>query len=287
MANRVYVGYSGAGSFTQSGGTSTTGWFYLGFNSGGSGSYNFSGAATFSPQLLVVGYSGAGVFTQSGGTVTTPNIYVGNNIDSGSTGAYTLSGGTVSASNLYMVAPATGTFTQSGGAATLSSGLYLGGGPTGIGTYNLSGTGTLSAPTKAWATTILAAAARERSTSRAEPTPSAAIYISATIPPARPPTSSAAPATYRPRTSMSPTLRPRRHCSNRPAARTRPTTFPSAAAARTSCPAARDSRESGTRRRRDLSARRGHAHHQRKPCQPGPHRGQWRGRDADGQLYRG
>ena len=47
-----------------------------------------------------------------------------------------------------MRAPATGTFTQSGGAATLSSGLYLGGGPTGIGTYNLSGTGTLSAPTE-------------------------------------------------------------------------------------------------------------------------------------------
>ena len=148
VANRLYVGYSGTGTFTQSGGTSTTGWSYLGFNSGSSGTYNLSGTAAFSPQLLVVGYSGAGVFTQSGGTVTTPNIYLGNNNNSGSTGTYTLSGGTVSASYLYLRAPGTGTFTQSGGATTLSGGLYIGGGPTGIGTYNLSGTATLSAPTE-------------------------------------------------------------------------------------------------------------------------------------------
>ena len=170
----------------------------------------------------MVGYSGAGVFTQSGGTVTTPNIYLGNNIDSGSTGAYTLSGGTVSASNLSIGAPATGTFTQSGGAATLSSGLYLGGGPTGIGTYNLSGTGNpLGADGRPGLQLYW-----QRRHGNVQPVGrnqhrQPALYISATIPPARPPTSSAAPATCRPPTSMSATLRPRRHCSNRPAARTR------------------------------------------------------------------
>ncbi len=71
-ASNEYVGYSGAGTFTQSGGTNNTipvsGGLYLGYNPGSSGSYNLSGSGLLSGYSEYVGYSGTGTFTQSGGT---------------------------------------------------------------------------------------------------------------------------------------------------------------------------------------------------------------------------
>ena len=66
-----YVGFSGTGSFTQSGGTNSLGNsndLYLGGEAGGSGTYNLSGSG-----LLTVGYEFlgtfcTGAFTQTGGT---------------------------------------------------------------------------------------------------------------------------------------------------------------------------------------------------------------------------
>ena len=64
-----YVGYSGTGSFTQSGGTNSTSNLYLGYNSGSSGTYNLNhGAlATYS----ISAGSGTAAFNLGGGTLLT------------------------------------------------------------------------------------------------------------------------------------------------------------------------------------------------------------------------
>ena len=89
-----YVGYSGTGSFSQSGGTNTIYNLYLGYNTTSQGTYELSGSGTFNFLNRYVGYSGTGKFTQSGGTISgQPNegdLYVGYN--AGSCGTYELTG---------------------------------------------------------------------------------------------------------------------------------------------------------------------------------------------------
>ncbi len=87
-----YVGDSGMGSFTQSGGTNGGANFgvYLGNNAGSSGGYSLSGTGLLSSWTQIVGYSGDGTFTQTGGTNSGAFLTLGNNI--GSTGTYNLSG---------------------------------------------------------------------------------------------------------------------------------------------------------------------------------------------------
>ena len=64
-----YIGYSGTGTFSQSGGTNSATYLQLGVNAGATGTYNLGGG-----QLLAsnesVGNSGTGAFTQTGGTNT-------------------------------------------------------------------------------------------------------------------------------------------------------------------------------------------------------------------------
>ena len=63
-----YIGNSGTGIFTQSGGTNAiANIVYLGYNAGSSGAYNLSGPGLLSAPYVYVGYSGTGSFTQSGG----------------------------------------------------------------------------------------------------------------------------------------------------------------------------------------------------------------------------
>ena len=70
-----YVGSSGTGTFSQSGGTNTiietepTG-MYVGYNAGGSGAYNLSGSGLLTTSMQYVGYSTTGNFNQTGGTNT-------------------------------------------------------------------------------------------------------------------------------------------------------------------------------------------------------------------------
>ena len=78
------VGYSGAGFFTQSGGTHTIGtYLYVGYEPGSSGTYSLSGGSlsvsnTNTNDNEYVGYSGTGTFMQSGGTHTiNSNLYLG------------------------------------------------------------------------------------------------------------------------------------------------------------------------------------------------------------------
>ncbi|MGA2256730.1 MAG: autotransporter-associated beta strand repeat-containing protein [Thermoguttaceae bacterium] len=198
-----YVGYSGTGTFTQSGGTnSIRGLIFLGVN-GGSGAYNLSGSGQLSAEEEYLGSTGTATFTQSGGTNggILYNNSVGNfdlllGVSTGSSGTYLLSGngrlladaesvgisgtgtfiqtsGTNSgrdlavggsynlsgssqlmADNEYVGSAGTATFTQTGGTnsgnfennvSNLNLYLYVGGNPGSRGSYNLSGSGLLSA----------------------------------------------------------------------------------------------------------------------------------------------
>ncbi|MBI4938620.1 MAG: PEP-CTERM sorting domain-containing protein [Nitrosomonadales bacterium] len=145
------IGINGTGTHTHSTGTNTvSGNLYLGYNSGGNGTYNLGGISLTSGMLSgnfeYVGYSGTGVFNQTRGTNTVSTaLYIGTN--SGSDGTYNLSAGTLSAASEYIgtFSSSTGAFNQSGGTNTVSADLFLGylGGSSG--TYTLSGTGNLSA----------------------------------------------------------------------------------------------------------------------------------------------
>ena len=119
-----YVGMGGTGVFTQSGGTNTnlppnnsgyTGYLYLGYNAGDSGTYNLGGTGVISAMNTeYVGYSGSGNFAQSGGGHTVGILYVGYN--SGSQGAFSFGGGaTMYAVNQYVGYNGQGVFAQTGG----------------------------------------------------------------------------------------------------------------------------------------------------------------------------
>ena len=146
VAGNEYIGYSGTGTFTQSGGTNTvTGILILGANAGSSGTYSLSGGSLTVGDYEAVGYCGTGSFTQSGGTHTVTALYLGT--DAGASGSYTLSdsgsGSLLSvAGNEYVGYSGTGTFTQTGGSNTVGNNLCVGT-QGGTGSYSLSG-GSLS-----------------------------------------------------------------------------------------------------------------------------------------------
>ena len=87
-----YIGSSGVGTLSQSGGTNTvSGTLYLGYNAGASGTYNLSGTGQLTAPTEYVGYAStaAATFQQTGGTNTTSTFNVGAG------GQYVLAGGTL------------------------------------------------------------------------------------------------------------------------------------------------------------------------------------------------
>ncbi len=151
-ASYGYVGYSGSGTFTQLGGSNYPYNMYLGYNAGSSGSYSLSGSGLLDAGCEFVGYSGSGTFNHSAGTNTYSDIYLGYN--AGSSGTYSLSGsGVLAVGNYqneeYVGYQGTGIFTQTGGTNTIPGGsLSLGCSYGASGSYNLSGSGLLSAFTE-------------------------------------------------------------------------------------------------------------------------------------------
>ena len=140
-AGPEYVGNSGTGIFTQSGGTNVSDTLFLGGNVGLSGSYNLSGSGVLTASEYV-GYGSVGTFAQSGGT-NNCSLYVG--FSQGSSGSYSLSGsGLLSASQEFAGYYGTGTFTQAGGTNSTAY-LFLGNNLSSCGSYSLSGSGVLSA----------------------------------------------------------------------------------------------------------------------------------------------
>ena len=135
-ANCEYVGCSGSGTFTQSGGYNQNAGLYLGSGSNGNGTYNLNGTGQLSANSEYVGNSGTGTFNQSGGTNT---MVVGVLLGNLGTGTYNLSAGLLSANSDTIGGSGTGTFTQSGGTNQVTGHLYLGDVSGSSGKYNLNG----------------------------------------------------------------------------------------------------------------------------------------------------
>ncbi|MEI8373060.1 MAG: autotransporter-associated beta strand repeat-containing protein [Planctomycetota bacterium] len=137
-----YIGYSGAGTFAQFGGTNSASTPYLGSESGSSGTYNLSGGILSSYQQYV-GYSGTGNFTQSGGTNSTIQyIWLGYN--TGGNGTYSLTGGQMSTISEIVGSSGIGNFTQSGGTNSTINHVIIGQNAGSSGSYSLSENGLLS-----------------------------------------------------------------------------------------------------------------------------------------------
>ena len=149
VSSLEYVGYGGAGTFTQSGGTHTSSsWLYMGYFSGSGGAYVLSGG-TLAAYQESVGYQGVGTFAQSGGTHSITNfLTVGDQPIIGSqtagVGIYTLSAGLLSAPSENVAYSGTGTFVQTGGTNSTSN-LVVASQTSSVGSYSLSGTGVLNA----------------------------------------------------------------------------------------------------------------------------------------------
>ena len=158
-----YVGFSGTGAFTQSGGTNNcgSGGLYLGYNSGSRGSYNLNGSGLLSTSAEYIGYgsSSTGTFTQSGGTNMVTSVFwlagTGTyNLTGGAlslpgiqgTGTLNLGGGTLVANAAFCTAQPL-TLTGSGGNGNINTGNYpitLSGLLSGPGGLNLLGAGALT-----------------------------------------------------------------------------------------------------------------------------------------------
>jgi hypothetical protein len=145
-ANFEYIGNSGIGAFTQSGGTHiVANKFSLGEAIDGNGTYDLSGGS-LAVDDEYVGKAGTGALTQSGGTNTlTGTLFLGDT--STGSGTFNLSGsGSLSVGTDTIVGNSgLGAFTQSSGTHVVANTLTLGNATTGSGTYDLSGTGSLSA----------------------------------------------------------------------------------------------------------------------------------------------
>jgi hypothetical protein len=138
-----YIGLQGSATFTQTGGSNTTGKIDLAYDSSALDvSYELQDGL-MDVGRLNVGRSGRAAFTQSGGTLTVDVLAVGNgSTASGST--FELEAGTVNAESAYIGDRGSATFTQRGGTFTLSDDLTLGNRsaasyPSSRGTYLLEG----------------------------------------------------------------------------------------------------------------------------------------------------
>ena len=141
VADSVYIGYSGNGTFNHTAGKNLIGGYLVlggeasGTSVAGTGIYNFSDG-NITANTVYVGLSGTGTFNHTGGS----SLYGGISIGylPGSSGVYTLSAGSVFTLGSETYGDqGTGQFNQSGGDHT-NSGLYLGNTITGSGALNFS-----------------------------------------------------------------------------------------------------------------------------------------------------
>ena len=131
-----FIGLSGSGSFTQSGGINNPSDYngaqlYLGYNAGSFGSYALSGSsvlnclgssATGQYGKEYIGAFGAGVFNQTGGTNNNDGyIYLANTGGTGNTGTYNLNGGLLITA-VIQAGGGTAAFNINGGTLELTKG---------------------------------------------------------------------------------------------------------------------------------------------------------------------
>jgi len=146
--NAVRIGNNGMGTYTQTGGSLTTGGnLELGDQLTGVGTVNISGGNIDVSAVVKVGDAGTGVFIQTGGTVTQA---AGNNFILGedattSYGEYTISGGELHVgAQLQIGVNGVGVFNLTGGTVyALGGSSPIVGHDGGTGTMNISGSGVL------------------------------------------------------------------------------------------------------------------------------------------------
>ena len=131
----VCVGAVGAGTFTQSSGTSTIQNLYLGRDNGGTGLF-LLGGGVLNAATQYVGGTGTGDFQQSGGS-NKGSLSLGSY--AGGHGTYELTAGSFSGA----ISINTGNFTQSGGTVS-AGGISINTITTGTSTYTLTGTSNLT-----------------------------------------------------------------------------------------------------------------------------------------------
>ena len=133
-AGSEYIGLSGVGTFSQTGGVNNLtgqnfdGEFAIGVNPGSVGNYNISGTAILNTmgESEWIGLSGTGTFTQSGGTNylpknTTAVIWLGVNY--GSMGIYNLNAGSLVAAEV-IGGYGNAEFNQTGGTNTADENVF-------------------------------------------------------------------------------------------------------------------------------------------------------------------
>lgn len=134
-----YVGYSGAGTFVQTGGSHRADYLALGYFPDSEGAYTLSGGI-LSTGFEAVGQYSRGNFTQTGGTNTvSTRLDIG--CDSGATGMYSLSGGSLIVNGNLRIG-------SGGGTGTLH---LIGSGLLAADTITLGSNGTFDIPTSAGA----------------------------------------------------------------------------------------------------------------------------------------
>ncbi|MGA9041696.1 MAG: hypothetical protein WB421_14285, partial [Terriglobales bacterium] len=141
VGTNEYIGYTSAGTLSQSGGTNnlvgSISYLTLGTNTGSSGVYALSGTGTLIAPTEYVGSGGTGTFNQTGGTNTVTSVLNLGNY-TGINGTYNLSGsGVLSALSEVVGNGGPGIFNQTGGTNMVTG---TGASPfvLGSGTYNLN-----------------------------------------------------------------------------------------------------------------------------------------------------
>lgn len=142
------VGGAGTGTFLQSSGSNAIGsMLYVGVTSGGGNSlYSLSGTGALAANTENIGFLCPGTFSQSGGTNSTTVLNIGPR--PGGQGLYSLSGtGRLDVTGAYFEVIGqygTGTFLQTGGTHSVSTGLNIAPFSGSIGAYSLSNAGVLA-----------------------------------------------------------------------------------------------------------------------------------------------
>ena len=123
-ANTLYVGYSGTGALTVSGGYVSGSSGYIGYNGGSNGTATVTSGTWNTSGILYVGKLGTGALTVNGGYVSDYSSYIGDS--GGSNGSVTVTSGTWrTVSSLHVGLSGMGTLTVNGGYVSDSSG-YIG-----------------------------------------------------------------------------------------------------------------------------------------------------------------
>lgn len=138
LGSYYYVGISGSGVATQTGGTLTVPDLFLAPYAGSSGSFTFSGASSaMNLSRLYVGTRGSGSFIMGSGAITVSSQLIVGYFDTVASATVVQNGGTLNTPSTFIGVDGRGSFEQASGTHTVAGTLYLGYGPAGNGSYTL------------------------------------------------------------------------------------------------------------------------------------------------------